>query len=86
MSNKRKPCPDPKPDCKYAPHCFADTHHEAFPRKSYRSRLEVAYRHVTAVTICRREHDEIHAEWWAKGQVPQKPTAQEMRRAIEKRK
>jgi len=71
-------CEKANPDCKYYPNCYSDTHHLAFPRCNFRSKLERAYRNASRVQLCRREHDEVHANWC--GRYPKKPTAQEMRK------
>jgi len=75
-------CPNPQPDCKYSPRCYADDHHQAFPKNRYRSKLEQKYRRASTVHICRREHDEIHAAWALLGLIPSKPTPAEMRTYI----
>lgn len=86
MSEYREflPC-DPERPCRVAEKlgraaCFEDVHHEAYPRREYRTRLEKAFRESPAVKvlICRALHNEIHAT----EQPPEKPSAGEMREII----
>ena len=72
-------CPNPQPDCKYAPSCYGDSHHEVWPRRDYKTGVEKRYRRlgVNIVQLCRSEHEEIHA-----GPPPEKPSRDEMLQAI----
>lgn len=61
-------CPNPQPDCKYAPNCFADTDH-IVPRylanqAGATAMLGIYINHpVNKQQMCRREHDEkTHTE------------------------
>jgi len=75
------PC-DPNTPCKLRDTigCYEDIHHEAYPRRKYRTALERKFRdHVlNKVLICRAIHDEEHAQWL----IPTKPTVEEMRKVI----
>jgi len=75
-------CNQQRTDCPYLEQgCYSDTHHEFFPKHKYRTKLERAFRNLTAntVQICRAEHDEIHATI----RPPKKPSRQEMKRAVD---
>jgi len=54
------------PDCKIRAMggvCFTDLHHEVWPRRFYRSRIEKKFRELICnkTVVCRAFHDEIHA-------------------------
>lgn len=53
---------EPDEDCKYAPECFADTHHTKWPANNYKTTLEKEFRQDprNKVLMCRRLHDEQH--------------------------
>lgn len=72
------PC-DPERVCKLRETigCYEDLHHEAWPRRAYRTKLERDFRNdvLNKVIICRAEHDDIHATT----PPPQKPTVKQMR-------
>lgn len=73
-------CPNTNEACKYYPECYADEHHLVWPKKNYKSPIEREYRSLPEhrVTICRAEHDEIHAT----ERPPRKPSRNEMLQAI----
>lgn len=52
-------CPDPQPDCKYAPECFSDNDH-LIPRRLGTSALKREYLRLPQhqEQVCRRLHDE----------------------------
>lgn len=70
-------CPNENPDCKYFPGCFADRHHEYWPRADYRTALEKRFRAHFVELLCRRLHDEQHTL-----PPPDKPAPSEMREAL----
>jgi hypothetical protein len=57
----RAECPNPQPDCKYSPECFADTDH-IVPRrlsKGASALIKLYINHpVNKQQLCRRLHDE----------------------------
>lgn len=57
--------------------CSEDLHHEAWPRRAYRTRLERDFRNnvLNKVIICRDLHNETHATT----PPPEKPTVKQMR-------
>ncbi len=59
----RSECPEPRPDCKYAPHCFADQDH-IVPRRLGSTVLARIYIDlpVNKQQLCRRLHDIKTAE------------------------
>lgn len=74
-------CPNPRPDCKYAREgCFADTHHDFYPRSDYRTPTEKRFRELpeNKELLCRAEHDERHAT----EAPPQKPPREVMLGAL----
>lgn len=75
-------CPNPRPDCKYAElgGCFSDTHHLFYPRRSYTSKTEKAFRELpdNKEQLCRAEHDELHAT----ERPPLKPSSAEILAAL----
>lgn len=53
-------CPNPRPDCKYAPDCFSDKHHiYGRPPKGIARRFSLLPENT--VQLCRVEHEEVHA-------------------------
>jgi hypothetical protein len=80
----REACPDPQPDCKYATlkgGCFSDLHHTYWPKRLYCGKIATEFRGLpeNKQQICRREHDERHAT----EPIPEKPTIDEMKLAIQ---
>lgn len=75
----RSTCENANPECKYAPRCYSDEHHLAWPRSDYRTKVERDFRNlsINKVQICRAEHDELHLE-----EPPTKPTRDEMLGAL----
>lgn len=78
----RSECPSPRPDCKYAPECFADTDHvvpQRLARAAGATALAKLFIHheVNKQQLCRREHDEKTAD----GDAPL-PSNEEMIEAI----
>lgn len=74
------PCPIHSPLGK---ECIEEnTHHLAYPRKAYKSQLEKLFRRLHTVRICVEWHKHIHATTLP----PKKPSAREMRSAIEAKK
>ena len=60
----RGECPDPQPDCKYAPDCFSDTDHIYGRGKGMGSMvLRFCNLPENKRQICRRLHDEINATY-----------------------
>ena len=72
------PC-TPNPECRYAPDCYVDTHHQYYPKKKYRGGVERQFREldIHKVVICRALHDEIHAT----ERPPKKPSRSGMLRS-----
>lgn len=73
------------PDCKYfnsPTGCFTDTHEIYYPRRDYKTAIEKQFRKLgcNVVKICRRVHDEIHAQ--NPNGVP-KPSREEMLQTIQ---
>lgn len=60
----RGECPNPQPDCKYAPDCFSDTDH-IYGRGKGMGKFVTAFCELpqNKRQICRREHDEINATY-----------------------
>lgn len=60
--------------------CFEDVHHEFYPRHDYRTQIEKAFRELpeNKQRMCRQQHNDIHAT----GDIPEKPSIEEMRLAI----
>lgn len=56
-------------------------HHHWWPRKHYKSKLERLFRQMFTIRICVEWHKHIHATTPA----PKKPSAAEMRRAIDQK-
>ena len=78
-------CPNPQPDCKYAPECFSDNDH-LIPRRLGTTALKRAYLELPQFQeqICRKEHDERNARH-NKGDtsdIPPFPSSNIMRAAI----
>lgn len=78
-------CPNPRPDCKYAPECFSDNDH-LIPRRLGATALKRAYLNLPQFQeqVCRREHEERNARH-DKGltdDIPEFPSKDEMRAAI----
>lgn len=73
MGHSREICPNQNQDCKYFPDCFADTHHDWYPRTEYRTHLEKQFRSSFVRLLCRAEHDIIHANG-----IPVKPSPEIM--------
>lgn len=73
----REACPNPQENCKYAPDCYSDVHHPAWPRAEYTTRTEKVYRALGCIQLCRRLHDIEHTY-----SPPDKPSVEEMRIAI----
>lgn len=57
-------------------------HHLWWPRKSYKSQLEKEFRKLHIVWMCVEAHKLLHATTLP----PKKPSAREMRQAIERKK
>lgn len=57
-------CPNPKPECKYAPDCFSDTDH-IYGRARGLGRIARRFTQLpeNKRQICRAEHDEINATY-----------------------
>jgi len=57
-------CPNPQPECKYAPNCYSDTDH-IYGRGRGLGRIvrEFCELPENKRQICRREHDEINATY-----------------------
>ena len=78
-------CPNPQPDCKYAPECFSDNDH-LIPKRLGNTALKTTYLNLPEfqVQLCRREHDERNARH-ASGQtddIPPFPSDNGMRASI----
>lgn len=60
----RGECPNPQPDCKYAPRCFSDIDH-IYGRARGMGKLALEFVELpeNKRRICRREHDEINATY-----------------------
>lgn len=60
----RKECPNPQPECKYAPNCFSDTDH-IYGRGKGMGKFVRLFVELpeNKRQICRREHDEINATY-----------------------
>lgn len=77
------PCtPEQMAECKWADTrkgCYEDVHHEYWPRKEYKTKVEKAFRGLVMnqTVMCRSLHDEEHA-----GPPPEKPTRDEMLEVI----
>lgn len=70
-----KDCPiHPKEDCP-----AHNRHHQAWPRRHYKTPLEKQYRQLFTVWMCVEAHKLLHATTLP----PRKPNAREMRIAIE---
>ena len=78
-------CPNPRPDCKYAPECFSDNDH-IIPQRLGTTALKKAYLELPQFQqqICRREHDERNArhDRGDTSDIPPFPTPNQMRAAI----
>lgn len=78
-------CPNPQPDCKYAPECFSDNDH-IIPRRLGTTALERAYLELPQFQqqICRRLHDERNARHnrGDTSDIPEFPTQNIMRAVI----
>lgn len=77
----KTPCEKNVEQCPYQySGCFADTHHEYFPRSDYRRGVARQFRELpeNKVQLCRNEHDELHAVT----EPPIKPSREEMMGAI----
>lgn len=55
-------CPNPLPECKYAPDCFSDLHH-VYGRPRNGVGKQFANLPENKEQLCRREHDEINATY-----------------------
>ena len=78
-------CPNPKPDCKYAPECFSDNDH-LIPQRLGETALKRAYLNLPQFQeqVCRQEHDERNARHNAGdlSDIPPFPSDNQMRAAI----
>lgn len=76
-------CPSANEQCRYAPDCYADTHHLYWPRRRYTAGVEKAFRDLpeNKVELCRAEHSDLHA----REKPPEKPSRSEMIEAIASR-
>ncbi len=80
----RHPCPNANEDCPLynsESGCYADIHHEYWPRSNYRTSLEKRFRQHFTELICREVHDELHSL-----PPPNKPSVEQMRIALEQGK
>lgn len=71
----------PSPDCpNFSTGCFEDRHHEFWPKSDYETRVEKVFRSLACniVSICRAEHEELHAT----SDPPEKPSQDSMVDAI----
>ncbi len=56
-------CPESNQDCPYFEEgCYSDVHHEYFPRRNYRTKIEKQFRELPAnkEQLCRLAHDILH--------------------------
>lgn len=74
-------CDNPDPNCKYAAAnrgggCFSDEHHLFYPRNEYSDPIAKRWRDLgkNTVQLCRRLHDDIHAQ----DSPPPRPTRETM--------
>ena len=78
---ERFPC-DPQRECRLRDTigCFEDVHHRVYPRRDYQTPLEKEYRNLdeNKEITCRDRHNEKHAN----EPTPEKPSVDEMRRAV----
>ena len=78
-------CPDPQPDCKYAPDCFSDNDH-LIPQRLGETFLQKTYLNLPEfqVQICRRLHEERNARHDAgdTSDIPPFPSENQMRATI----
>lgn len=78
-------CPNPQPDCKYAPECFSDNDH-LIPRRLGDTALKRAYLNLPQFQeqICRRIHDERNARHYRgdTSDIPEFPSDNIMRAVI----
>lgn len=77
-----KQCIDIRPDCKYVgtEQCLLTIHHEFYPRRDYRTKIEKQFRElvINKTMLPRCEHDNLHATQTP----PEKPSRDEMLVAI----
>ena len=74
MARKRCPhCHDPA--------CFVDRHHKYWPRRSYRTPLERAFRGLHIVRLWRCQHNLIHKTT----APPMKPSPNYMKYVVERK-
>lgn len=54
----KEKCPNPQPECKYAPKCFADRHH-IYPQRLGKTALSKQFLNLpeNIVVMCRRLHE-----------------------------
>lgn len=78
-------CPNPRPDCKYAPECFSDNDH-LIPQRLGDTALRRFYLNLPQFQeqVCRREHDERNARHNAgdTSDIPKFPSENVMRAII----
>lgn len=78
-------CPNPQPDCKYAPECFSDNDH-IIPQRLGTTALRRTYLELPQFQqqLCRRLHDERNARHAAgdTSDIPPFPTDNVMRAVI----
>lgn len=74
----KEDCPNPQPDCKYYPDCFADRHH-LYPQRLGKTALALAFLNLpeNIVQPCRRLHEESAPEYY----LPAKSVMREAVRA-----
>lgn len=75
------PCPNKHEGCPLynsASGCYADLHHQYWPKSEYRTDLEKRFRNAFVELMCRSEHNEIHHH-----RKPEKPSVYEMRQILE---
>lgn len=73
-------CPNPRPDCKYYPNCFADVDHIYYPKSEYKKGTERTFRElpINKRLLCRALHELRHAT----ETPPPKPSLNTMIEAI----
>lgn len=78
-------CPNPQPDCKYAPECFSDNDH-LIPQRLGTTALRRTYLELPEFQqqVCRRLHDERNArhDRGDLSDIPEFPTDNQMRARI----
>lgn len=75
-------CDEPQPGCKYfgTAECLMTTHHDYFPSKDYKTKIEKNFRQLpeNKIRISRCLHDDVHLELLP----PPKPPRDEMIQAL----